>query len=301
MELVRNFLSQAQTSELKTKGRFLDSYQGLKVKVSFGMSQSSRIPWISFLASGMTTSNGYYPVILYYKRQSRIVLAYGISETNDFEQPWSKEVFDCNEQIADIIDKPERYGNSFVHSVFEPKYSKDDWKLFEGDKEVSDEIFEEKLISIVETYKSCVDREIADKTSSFGQGLFYMEQQLEDFIIHNWDETEFGQKYDLIFEDGELKSKQFKTPIGRMDILAKDKKTGSHVVIELKRGQSSDDTIGQVMRYMGWVKEELKDNEVKGIIVAGTFDEQLHYAQQMVPDIDVFLYEVDFKLSRHRK
>jgi restriction system protein len=51
-----------------------------------------------------------------------------------------------------------------------------------------------------------------------------MEKQLEDFIIHNWDNTELGKKYNLIIEDGELLSQQYRTDIGPIDILAKDKK-----------------------------------------------------------------------------
>ncbi len=62
-----------------------------------------------------------------------------------------------------------------------------------------------------------------------------MEKQPEDFLIHNWSKTELGKKYDLIIEEGELKSQQFKTDIGSIDILAKDKETGSFVVIELKK------------------------------------------------------------------
>ena len=48
--------------------------------------------------------------------------------------------------------------------------------------------------------------------------------QLEDFLIENWEGTELGQKYDLIKEEGELKSQQYKTDIGRIDILVQDKK-----------------------------------------------------------------------------
>ena len=62
-----------------------------------------------------------------------------------------------------------------------------------------------------------------------------MESQLEDFIIQNWNESEFGKKYDLIIEDGELQSQQYRTDIGPIDILAKDKVTDEYVVIELKR------------------------------------------------------------------
>ena len=133
-----------------------------------------------------------------------------------------------------------------------------------------------------------------------GQGLFYMEKQLEDFIIENWEKTEFGKKYDLIEEEGELISQQFKTDIGFIDILAKDKKTKNYVVIELKKNQTSDDTIGQLLRYMGWIKKNKKDDGVKGVIVAGQFDTKLDHAKSMIPNSEVFLYEVDFKLKEYK-
>ena len=126
-----------------------------------------------------------------------------------------------------------------------------------------------------------------------------MEKQLEDFIISNWDETELGKKYDLIYEEGECISQQYRTDIGIIDILAKDKENKNHVVIELKKNQTSDDTVGQAMRYMGWIEEKKNDPNVKGIIIAGRFDQKLHYAIKRARDIDIFLYEVDFKLKSH--
>jgi restriction system protein len=124
-----------------------------------------------------------------------------------------------------------------------------------------------------------------------------MEKQLEDFIISNWDKTELGKKYDLIIEDGELISQQYKTEIGPIDILAIDKINKNYVVIELKKNQTSDDTLGQIARYMGWIKENKKDKNVKGIIIAGSYDKKLDYALQMMQNVEVFLYEVSFKLS----
>jgi RecB family endonuclease NucS len=128
-----------------------------------------------------------------------------------------------------------------------------------------------------------------------------MEQQLEDFIIENWDNTELGEKYDLIVEDGELKSQQYKTSIGNIDILAVDKVTKDYVVIELKRNQTSDDTVGQVTRYMGWVMEYLDYPSVSGVIVVGKYDEKLYYAQKVVKNVEVFLYEVNFRLNEYKK
>jgi RecB family endonuclease NucS len=83
--------------------------------------------------------------------------------------------------------------------------------------------------------------------------------------------------------------------------LAKDKINGNYVVIELKKNQTSDDTVGQILRYMGWVSEKKGDKAVKGIIVAGKYDEKLYYAQQMMKDIDVFLYEVNFSLKGYSR
>ena len=166
--------------------------------------------------------------------------------------------------------------------------------------EVSGEYIQRDLKEIVDFYKKSVDIEIKNETSAISTGLFYMEKQLEDFIISNWNETELGKKYDLIYEEGNLISQQYRTEIGIIDILAKDKKTNSYVVIELKKNQTSDDTVGQAMRYMGWIQEKKKDPNVKGIIVAGQFDQKLHYAMMRAKDIEVFLYEVDFKLKAHR-
>jgi hypothetical protein len=73
--------------------------------------------------------------------------------------------------------------------------------------------------------------------------------------------------------------------VGIMDMLCIDDK-GNFVVIEIKR-QATDKTIGQILRYMGWTKEELcKDGQkVKGIIVAERKDIQLEFALKVIPDV----------------
>ena len=78
------------------------------------------------------------------------------------------------------------------------------------------------------------------------------------------------------------------------------KKEKNYVVIELKKNQTSDDTIGQLLRYMGWIKKNKKDDGVKGVIVAGQFDTKLDHAKSMIPNSEVFLYEVDFKLKEYK-
>ncbi len=132
--------------------------------------------------------------------------------------------------------------------------------------------------------------------------LFYMESQLEDFLIENWDRTEMGEKYDLIEENGEIISQQYKTDIGKIDILAQCKATKQLVVIELKKNQTSDDTVGQLTRYMGWLEEhKTKGNSTKGIIIAARYDVRLYYALKKIKDVEVYLYRVAFKLEEFKK
>lgn len=301
MQFLKDFINQAHTDNLKTKGLYPSSFGDFELRVSFGQGNPAKVPWLGFLASGMSISNGYYPVYLYFKEEAALVLAYGISETNDFGVSWGEQIIEAKDLVSQAIQNPPRYGDSYVFRKYGVQNKAGVWEIEkDGNAATSDEL-QMDIEELFSQYRKCLDIEVSDKSSDLSRGLFYMEKQLEDFIIRNWDETEFGEKYELIFQDGELKSQQYSTSIGPIDILAKDKNTGSHVVIELKRDQTSDDTVGQVARYMGWVKEELNDPDVRGIIVAGSFDQRLHYAGQMVPNVDVFLYQVDFKLSEYKK
>ena len=300
MEFLKEFIKQTQTESLKTKDypkEFLD----LKMKVSFGQGNLSKVPWVALRAPDMPVSNGYNPVYLYYKEQNILILAYGISETHIPETSWTREIHDSKTKISDFIDNPFRYGDSFVYKHYVPQIKDKDVVFCRDDKTITEDELLQELKEIVNFFKECLNIELKDEKSSMSTGLFYMEQQLEDFIIENWNETEFGKNYDLIYEEGDLKSQQYMTDIGRIDILAIDKKKGNYVVIELKRNQTSDDTVGQILRYMGWIQEKKGDENVKGIIVAGKFDEKLYYAQKRAKDIEIFTYEVNFSLKEYKK
>jgi restriction system protein len=127
---------------------------------------------------------------------------------------------------------------------------------------------------------------------------FVLEKYLEDFIVSNFDAIFKGKL--SIYEDSEGNDgQQYATDIGPIDILAGEPKTGSFVVIELKKGRPADQVVGQILRYMGWVKTNLCANgqAVKGLIVCREPDDRLHYALKMTTGIDVRYYSVSFKLS----
>jgi len=68
--------------------------------------------------------------------------------------------------------------------------------------------------------------------------------------------------------------------VGRTDLICRDK-DNNFVVLELKAVQTSDYVVGQILRYMGYVRENMANEEgvkVKGIIITPSYDEQLRLA-----------------------
>lgn len=129
---------------------------------------------------------------------------------------------------------------------------------------------------------------------------FVLEKYLEDFIVSNFDTIFRGRL--RVFEDTQgNEGQQYATDIGPIDILAVEAKTKAFVVIELKKGRSSDRVVGQVLRYMGWVKGNLCANGeiVKGLVICRDHDPKLTYALAMTSNIDVRYYSVSFKLKEN--
>lgn len=294
------YLRQANDGSLKT-AHFPKEYGSFRMKVSFGQGTPTKVPWVSFLEQGMSTSNGYFPVFLFYKEDSKLVLSFGISETNEFGATWKSSILKDAPKVSEVIPSPPRYGESWVFRAYDVDYSDNVVSISDGRGNLNEQQVESDLQEILSLYRQNLDVSLGDVESPRSAGLFYMEKQLEDFIIENWESSELGRKFDLIVEDGVMVSQQYRTAIGPIDILARDKLTGSYVVIELKRNQTSDDTVGQVSRYMGWIKEHFGDEDVRGIIISGKYDERLYYAQTIVPNVEVYIYAVSFSLSEHKR
>ena len=129
---------------------------------------------------------------------------------------------------------------------------------------------------------------------------FAMEKHLEDFLVKNWTQTNFAKEYDIYEEEGESVGQQYPTDTGPIDILAisKDKKT--LLVLELKRGRASDTVVGQTLRYMGYVQDELAEDgqNVKGVIIALEDDQRIRRALAVSPNITFYRYQISFKLVK---
>ena len=99
------------------------TYAGLDVKASVGMGTATAIPWITFTGYNQKTSNGIYPVLLFYKDKKILIVAFGVSATNEPAESWNLpglktlDQFFAEQKITQTaIEK--KYNGSFVHSVF---------------------------------------------------------------------------------------------------------------------------------------------------------------------------------------
>lgn len=131
---------------------------------------------------------------------------------------------------------------------------------------------------------------------------FGLESHLEDFLVENWEKLELGKKYDILQEEGDIVGQQYSTATGRIDLLARSKDKKEWLVIELKKGRSSDSVVGQALRYITWVKKNLaKPHEtVKGLIILGEIDNKLSYSVEATDKkIDLMTYSVNFALKRY--
>ena len=144
----------------------------------------------------------------------------------------------------------------------------------------------------------CADMEAVDQEGL--APLFItpsLESKLEDFISNNL--TAFEPNLQLYKDQDGIPGRQYPTEVGIIDLLCLDEK-GDFVVIELKRGRENDKVVGQISRYMGWIKANLaKDSkDVRGIVVVHKptdrypKNEKLFYAILANPKIELRYYEI---------
>lgn len=129
---------------------------------------------------------------------------------------------------------------------------------------------------------------------------FALEKHLEDFLIVNWSKTPLGSSYEIFSEDGVLVGQQYSTDTGPIDILAISKDKKSLLVVELKKGRASDAVVGQILRYMGYIKDQVAEDGqlVEGVIIALEDDQRLKRALSIVPSVTFYRYEVNFSLKK---
>jgi hypothetical protein len=125
---------------------------------------------------------------------------------------------------------------------------------------------------------------------------FALEEHLRRYLVRNLERVESGLK---LYEDKDGRNgEEYSTPVGNIDILCVDKDR-NYVVFELKVSRGSDATVGQLLRYKGWIQRNLAGGKkVRGIIVANEIDEKLRYAALAAADLIPYEYEISFRLNK---
>lgn len=142
---------------------------------------------------------------------------------------------------------------------------------------------------------SVVDDSVDDQIEAPSSAEFAFERDLRNYLSKNLNSLEAGLK---LYHDEEFSGIEF--PVGGrfIDILAIDV-SGRFVVIELKVSRGYDRVVGQILRYMAWVKKHMSvEQDVRGVIVASEVTDDLKLATSMIQNVRLFEYAIAMKLTQ---
>ncbi|HEU4459744.1 MAG TPA: endonuclease NucS domain-containing protein [Methylibium sp.] len=125
---------------------------------------------------------------------------------------------------------------------------------------------------------------------------FAFEHDLRDYLARNLQALEPGLRP---YTDEGITGVEF--PVGGrfIDILAVDK-AGDYAVVELKVSKGYDRVVGQLLRYVNWIKKHHAepDRKVRGIIVAKDISDDLKLACSELPDVALYEYKLSVAVQR---
>lgn len=138
---------------------------------------------------------------------------------------------------------------------------------------------------------------VAPDAALAGSSQFALEKDLQRYLSDNLHIIDPGL---TLFQDEDISG--FEYPAGggrRIDILAKDA-GGNFVVLELKVEKGYDRVVGQLLRYMNWVRKELAEpgQRVRGVIVCRTMSEDLILACSSIKDVELFEYRLQVTVTK---
>jgi hypothetical protein len=131
------------------------------------------------------------------------------------------------------------------------------------------------------------------EAGAVGDFTLALEKYLEDLLVEGWDSLSWTTPLQYLGRQvpcGDL---------GFIDILAKDRGTGDFTVIELKRDRPDDEVVGQLSRYMGWIKEHraaFAGVGVRGIIVVHEVTPKLRAASLAHDNVQLYTYDLAIAL-----
>jgi endonuclease len=124
---------------------------------------------------------------------------------------------------------------------------------------------------------------------------FAYEHDLRDYLAQNLHIIEPSLR---LYRDEGITGVEF--PVGGrfIDILAVDA-SGGYVVVELKVSKGYDRVVGQLLRYISWIKKNHAEpgQRVRGIIIAKQISEDLLLACSEVPAVSLYEYALSVTVN----
>jgi hypothetical protein len=131
-----------------------------------------------------------------------------------------------------------------------------------------------------------------------GSSQFLLEKDLQNYLARNLEVIEPGLRL-YVDESEAITGIEVDAGGRRIDILAVDR-NNSLVVLELKVSKGYDRVVGQLLRYVNWVRKELADpgQKVRGIILCRNMTEDLRLACAGVPYVELFEYQLSVTVKQ---
>jgi endonuclease len=125
---------------------------------------------------------------------------------------------------------------------------------------------------------------------------FAYEHDLRDYLARNLHIIEPSLR---LYTDDGITGVEF--PVGGryVDILAVDS-AGNYVVIELKVSKGYDRVVGQLLRYVSWIKKNHAEpgQRVRGIIIAKQISDDLRLACSEIPSVSLYEYALSVSVRQ---
>lgn len=141
-------------------------------------------------------------------------------------------------------------------------------------------------LELNETHTSSLAKHAtADDTTDMNMSFTY-ERDLHNSLICQATE---------LFPEHNLKGTEYTIGNGRIDLLLENE--DELLVIELKSGTASADVFGQISMYLGLLKQEFPEKNIRGVVIASEIHKGLKYACDTNPLITCMTYAMNISLT----
>lgn len=208
-----------------------------------------------------------------------------------------------HQQWALAIDTIRPARGDFGHGVFNGKYHEQFVALglpfsFEKRNKGAGHLVvaREHVLPTIAALREFDDRVLDLGRAERGHAGFATEYEIQRAILHHWAETPFAKRHVIVQDeypvDGGLNSR-------RIDVLARDPRSGDWLVIEIKRAEANMDALRQIEDYLLALgqKDEFALGEIKGVLIAERLSATVRAAAKHA---GIAAYEIEWPFTLRR-